>query len=156
MPRRVGGGIVGEEVGDVGLGLVVEARDERVEGGVGLDLGGVEEQLPAPDQAGLLAQVDDLLEEALEDVEPEPLPDAGQAGVVGQRLVEGVAEVPAVGQVEAGRLDQLALGADALEEHDELELEEDDRVDARPAPLGVQLARPSRTKPRSSFASRWR
>ena len=73
---------------------------------------------------------------------PEPLPDAGQAGVVGQGLVEGVAEVPAVGQVEAGRLDQLALGADALEEHDQLQLEEDDRVDAGPAPLGVQLPRP--------------
>ena len=45
--------------------------------------------------------------------------------MVGQVLVEGVAEIPAVGQVEAGRLDQLALGADALEEHDELQLEED-------------------------------
>ena len=66
-------------------------------------LGGVEVQLPAPDQPRLLAQVDDLLEEALEDVDAEPLPDAGQAGVVGQLLVEGVAEVPAVGQVEAGR-----------------------------------------------------
>ena len=60
----------------------------------------------------------------------------------GSVLVEGVAEVPAVGEVEAGRLDELALGADALEEHDELQLEEDDRVDARPAPLGVELPRP--------------
>ena len=62
--------------------------------------------------------------------------------MVGERLVEGVAEVPAVGQVEAGGLDQLALGADPLEEHDQLQLEEDDRVDAGPAPLGVQLPRP--------------
>ena len=136
------GGIVGEEVGDVGLGVVVEARDEGVEVGVGLDLGGVEVELPAPDQARLLAQIDDLLEEALEDVDAQPLPDAGQAGVVGQVLVEGVAEVPAVGQVEAGRLDELALGADALEEHDQLQLEEDDRVDGGPAPLGIQLPRP--------------
>ena len=45
-----------------------------------------------------------------------------------------------MGQVEAGRLDELALGADALEEHDQLQLEEDDRVDAGPAPLGIQLA----------------
>ena len=60
----------------------------------------------------------------------------------GSVLVEGVAQVPAVGQVEAGRLDELALGADALEEHDQLQLEEDDRVDAGPAPLGVQLPRP--------------
>ena len=78
-----------------------------------------------------LAQLDDVLEEALEDGQAQALPDAGQAGVVGQRLVQGVAEVPAVREVEAGRLDQLPLGADALEEHDELELEEDDRVDGR-------------------------
>ena len=111
---RIWGRIVGEELGDVGLGLVVEARDQRVEVGVGLDLGRVDVELPAPDQARLLAQIDDLLEEALEDVDAKPLPDAGQAGVVGQVLVEGVAEVPAVGQVQAGRLDELALGADAL------------------------------------------
>ena len=61
--------------------------------------------------------------------------------MIGERVVEGVAEVPAVGQVEACRLDQLALGADALEEHDQLQLEEDDRVDARLAPVGVQLPR---------------
>ena len=73
---------------------------------------------------------------------PKPLPDAGQAGVVGQLLVQGVAEVPAMGQVEAGRLDELALGADALEEHHQLQLEEDDRVDAGPAALGIELPRP--------------
>ena len=47
-----------------------------------------------------------------------------------------------MGQVEAGRLDELALRADPLEEHDQLELEEDDRVDARPTPLGIELLRP--------------
>ena len=126
------------------LAVVVEARHQRVDVGVGLDLGRVDVELPAPDQARLLTEIDDLLEEALEDVDAQPLPDAGQAGVVGQRLVQGVAEVPAVGQVEAGRLDELALGADALEEHDQLELEEDDRVDAGPAPFGIPLARSSR------------
>ena len=48
----------------------------------------------------------------------------------GSVLVQRVAEVPAVRQVEAGGLDQLALGADALEEHHQLQLEEDDGVDA--------------------------
>jgi hypothetical protein len=43
--------------------------------------------------------------------------------VVGQRLVEGLAQVPAVGQVEIGGLDEFPLRADAFEEHDELELE---------------------------------
>ena len=73
---------------------------------------------------------------------PKPLPDAGQAGVVGELLVERVAEIPAVGEVETRRRDELPLGADALEEHDQLELEEDDWVDAGSAPLGVELPRP--------------
>ncbi len=96
----------------------------------------------SPDQPDLLAQVGDMLEKPLEDVDPEPLPDAGQAGVVRQVLVERVAEVPAVGEVETRGRDELALGADPLEEHDELQLEEDDRVDARSAPLGVVLSNP--------------
>jgi hypothetical protein len=36
----------------------------------------------------------------------------------------------------------LALGADPLEEHDELELEEDHGIDAGPAAVGVEVARP--------------
>jgi hypothetical protein len=55
---------------------------------------------------------------------PSPaLPDPGETRVVGQRLVEGLAQVPAVGQVEIGGLDEFPLRADAFEEHDELELE---------------------------------
>jgi hypothetical protein len=45
-----------------------------------------------PDQADFLTQIDDPLEEALEDIDPKTLPDAGQAGMIGQLLVEGVAE----------------------------------------------------------------
>ena len=150
-------GLVREQVGHVRLGFVVEAGDEGRDAGIGLDLRRVEVELPPPDEPRLLAQVDDLLEEALEDVDAEPLPDAGQAGVVGERLVQGVAEVPAVGQVEARRLDQLALGADALEEHDQLQLEEDDRVDAGAAPLGVELLDPLPDKARGRASlSRWR
>ncbi len=33
---------------------------------------------------------------------------------------------------------ELPLAPEVLEEHDELELEEDDRIDGRPAALGVQ------------------
>src|SRR5688500_16007835 len=46
------------------------------------------------------------------------------SGVIGQILVQGVTEVPAMSQIEAGGLDQLPFGADALEEHDELEFVE--------------------------------
>ena len=124
------------------LASTIEARHQRVGVGIGPHPGRVEVELPAPDQAGLLTEIDDLLEEALEDVDAEPLPDAGQAGVVREVLVQGIAEVPAVGQVEAGRLDELAFGADALEEHDQLQLEEDDRVDGGPASLGIELSHP--------------
>jgi hypothetical protein len=63
-----------------------------------------------------------------EDVEAQPLPNPGQTGVVRQVLIQGVAQVPAVGQVEARHRDQLALGADSLEEHHQLQFEEGDWV----------------------------
>ena len=80
--------------------------------------------------------MDLLLEEALEDVDPKALPDPSQAGVAGEVLGGGVVQIPAMGQVQGRRLDGLAYGSDPLEEHDELELEKDDRVDTRPATLG--------------------
>jgi hypothetical protein len=48
--------------------------------------------------------------------------------VLGELLVQRVAQVPAVGEVEAGGLDQLPLGADALEGQDQLELDGAKRV----------------------------
>jgi hypothetical protein len=126
----------------VRLGLVVEARHERIEVGVGLDLGGIDVELFPPDQARLLAEVDDFLEEALEDVNPQALPNPGQPRVIRQILIQSIAEVPAVGQVEAGHRDELTLRPNALEEHHELQLEEHDRIDAGSAPLGIEPPRP--------------
>jgi len=97
-------------------------------------------QLLAPHQVGFLTEVHDAFEEALEHRDPEPLPDTGQAGVIRQRLVEGVPEVPAMGEIEGGGLNGLALGADPFEEHDELELEEHERVDRGTAALGVTIS----------------
>ena len=45
-------------------------------------------------------------------------------------------------QVERGGGDELAFGADAFEEHDQLQLEEDHWVDAGPTALGIQILRP--------------
>jgi hypothetical protein len=115
-------GLVREQIGHVRRGIVIEAGDEGRDAGVGLHLRGIEVEFAPPDQAGLLAQIDDLLEEALKDVDAEALADAGEAGVIGQFFVEGAAEVPAMGEVQAGGCDELALGADPLEEHDELQL----------------------------------
>src|SRR4051794_20571444 len=47
-----------------------------------------------------------------------------------------------MGQVQAGRLDQAALGAQPLKEENELELEEHHGVDRRPAALGVAVPGP--------------
>jgi hypothetical protein len=44
--------------------------------------------------------------------------------------------------MQARRLDQLALGAQAFAEEDELQLEEDDGVDARSAAFGDLCADP--------------
>jgi hypothetical protein len=54
--------------------------------------------------------------------------------VVRQRLEEVVAQVPTHAQTVRRDLHEPPLGADALEEHDELELEEDDRVHGRSPP----------------------
>src|SRR5687768_11943103 len=47
-----------------------------------------------------------------------------------------------MGEMQAGGLDQAALRANALEEHDELELEEHDGVDRRPAALRIAVRDP--------------
>ena len=60
--------------------------------------------------------------------------------MVGQRLVEVVAEVPAHRKAVGRNAHQLPLGADVLKEHDQLQAKEDDRVDAGPAPTGIQRA----------------
>jgi hypothetical protein len=60
--------------------------------------------------------------------------------MVGQRFGQVVAEVPA--QTQSIRHDphQLAFGADALEEEDELEFEEHDRIDRWAADPGLGVA----------------
>src|SRR5215217_6223959 len=131
--------------------LVREARDKGVEVSVGPDLSSVEVELPTPDHPGLLTEIDDALEELRKDIDAETLPDARQAGVVREVFVEGVAEVPAVGQVHRGNFDELAFRADPSEEHDQLQLEEDHRVDAGPAPDGIELLRPVADKREVEF-----
>jgi hypothetical protein len=98
----------------VGLCFVVEARDERRDAHFGFDLRGIEGQLARPDVSHFLTQVDDVLEEALEDVNTESLADAGEARVIRQLLVERVAQIPAMSQVQIRCFDQLPLRADAF------------------------------------------
>lgn len=123
-------------------GIDGEAGHEGVDGGVGPDLSRVEVELTPPDQARLLAEIDDLLEEARKDRDAQPLSDPRQAGVVGERFIEGIAQVPAMRQVQTGGLHELALRAEPLEKHDELQFEEHHRIDGRAPALGVQFPRP--------------
>jgi len=53
-------------------------------------------------------------------------------------------------------VDELALRANAFEEHDRLQFEEDDRGDGWSTPIGIEVATQSRANERSSLASRWR
>src|SRR2546423_14000723 len=62
--------------------------------------------------------------------------------MVGQRLLETKTEVPAMGKVEVGGFHELPLGAQPLEEQDELQAKEDDRVNTRPAALSVLVSDP--------------
>ena len=57
-------------------------------------------------------------------------------------LPTAIAQVPAVGQLETRRRDELPFRAHAFEEHDQLEREEDHRVDTRMATVGVARPRP--------------
>jgi hypothetical protein len=107
-----------------------EPGKQAVYGGVGLHLGRVEVKLLAPYQPRLDAQLDDLLEEAAEDLKAVAFSDTGEAGVVGQRFAQVVAQVPADAEAVGSDLHKLALRAQILEKEDELELEEDHRVDA--------------------------
>ena len=89
-----------------------------------------------------MAERNDVFEEPLEERQAEALADARQARVLGQRFIQAIAQIPAVGEVQAGCLDQAALQTNPLEEHDELQLEEHDGVDRRPAARGVEIAHP--------------
>jgi hypothetical protein len=125
---------------------LLEARHHRIEGSIGPDLGGIEDQLLAPDEAGVLAQLDDLIKEAAEDREAQPLPDPGQRRVVWEGLVQVVAEILAVGEVERRLFDELSLRPYAFQHHHELQLEKHDRINTRPAPLRIAVLGPAANK----------
>src|SRR5262249_40923839 len=68
--------------------------------------------------------------------------DARQARMVRQGLVQVIAEKPPDTQPVGGEAHQLAFGANALEEHYELQAKEDARIDAWP-PCASRIAVPN-------------
>ena len=66
----------------MGLRPQIEAWDQGISVRVGPHLGSIEDQFFAPDQTCLLAEVDDVLEDALEDLDPVALPNPAEARMV--------------------------------------------------------------------------
>jgi len=104
---------------------------KRIDCGIGRDISRIDGQLLPPRQARRDALLDDDLEEAAEHDQPVSLAKARQARVIGQRLGQGVAHVPAQAQPVRCHAHKLTFRAQSLKEKDQLELEEDDRVDRR-------------------------
>ena len=91
---------IGEDGHHVGCRVGVETRHERVGVGIGSHSGRIEGEFPAPHQARVLTVVDDLLKDALDALDAHTLPTTTQAGMIRQLLVEGIATVPTVREVE--------------------------------------------------------
>ncbi len=108
-----------------------KACREGVERGIGLDLGRIEVEFLAPDEPSLLALLDHRLEEAPQHLQAVAGTDTRQTRMVGQRLIEMVAEVPAHTESVRRHAEERAFGADPFKEHDQLAFEEDDWIDAR-------------------------
>src|SRR5215211_1982008 len=119
--------------------LHVESRSDRIQGGIGVHLGGIEVQLLAPDQTCLDTQLYDPLEELAEHLQAEAIADASEAGVIGQSFQEIVAHVPPCGEAVGDDAHQFSLAANTLIEHDQLQAKEDFGVDARSSGMGVEI-----------------
>ncbi len=98
-----------------------KAGHEGIQVGVGVDLGGIDVKLFAPNQLRLAALLHNHLKEAPKHVEAVAGTDAGQAGVIGQGFVEIVPDVPAHTQTIHGVAHQEPFGANILKKHDQLE-----------------------------------
>ncbi len=95
-------------------GVEVEAREQRVFGSIGLDLRGIQVELFTPDKRCLLALLHDGIEEAAEDRHAIAVTNARQARMVGERLTEVVAEIPAQTESVSRHPHELALRAQTL------------------------------------------
>src|SRR6266571_9107328 len=119
--------------------LDIKARLERALSGIGCYLRPIEVHLFPPHQSCLLALLHNLLKEAAKDIDPVALTDAGQAGMIGKRLTQIVPHKPAHAQSICCMPHQLALGAYPFKKHDQLQFEEDDRINGGAASACIGL-----------------
>src|SRR5947207_12536339 len=107
----------------------IKARLERVLSRIGCHLGAIEVQLFAPHESRRLTLLHYLLKEATKALNTIALTDACETGMVRQWLIQIVAKIPPDAQPICRMPHQLAFGTYSLEEHHELQLEEDHRID---------------------------
>ena len=105
-----------------------KSRQHLVAIGIRLHQCAIGIELLPPDQTTLTTPVNDRLKEAPEDLDAVTFPNAGHAGMVGQWLVQVVAQIPAYTQTVSSDALKLALRTHAFEEHDQLELEEHEQL----------------------------
>src|SRR6266536_1577653 len=94
------------------LGFKFCSLDHPVDAGIGLHLSAVKVQLLSPHQSSLDAQFHNVLKELLKYFQTIAFPDLAQATVIGDWLIQVIADEPAMRQVEINYLHQLALRAD--------------------------------------------
>ena len=116
---------------DRGARFDSKAGRQRIHRGIGQHVGRIEVELAAPDQPGLLALLDNGLEEAAKDLQAVAGADAGETRMVGKGFVEVVAEIPPHAQPVGDQAHQQPLGTHPFEKHDELEFEKDHWINAR-------------------------
>src|SRR5271167_1707605 len=93
--------------------------------------GGSQAQRTTPHQSRRLTLFHNRLKEATKDLHPIARANAGQARMVGKWLVQVIAKVPPHAEPISRMAHQLPFGTNALEEHDQLQLEKDDWINQR-------------------------
>ncbi len=125
-------GLVGEErvqVGaDGGTRLYGKAEDERVERRIGQHVRRIEIEFAAPHQSRLLALLHNQLKEPAKDLQAVADTDAGEARMIRQRLIQIVAQKPPDTESVCYQAHEQAFRAHIFEDHDQLQLKEDDGI----------------------------
>ena len=130
----------------LGLGLTIVVLDhgelcaQALERGIGLDVGGVDDEAAAVEQSTLAAAGEHLGEQLLEHRAAGKAHAVGVAErrVMGQALREPIAEKAPDREVALSHPQGLAHRAKALDRRDQEQLDQDDRIDRGPALIAVE------------------
>src|SRR6266700_5711646 len=121
------------------MSLYSKPRRERISGSIGPHLGGIDVDFFAPDQARLLALLDNGFKEATEDLNHIARAYLRQAGMIRQWFSQVIAEVPQDAESISRMPHEQSFGADILKEHHELQFEKHDGINRRAADHSIGL-----------------